>query len=119
MNAELRKLTVDLERAGAEAERRAVPALAVEGSKMKTEWRQAVTGPAWRQAANAINYDIIPLSLRGVAVDVGYDQRGMGELGNIIEFGTSTQGPIRPAGARVLKDGADRLEKYMSGISPL
>lgn len=119
MSDDLQKLTVDLERAGGRADVDARKAVQVEAFKMKAEWRQIVTGARnLGGLASAVTYDtrLIP---SGAEAEVGYEQRGQGELGNIAEFGTSTQGPKRPAGAAVLKAGADRLEKYLGGLDPL
>lgn len=119
MTDDLNRLAADLHVAGEKAQEQSYKALVVEAHKMKTEWRSIVGGGTFRQAASQINYDIIPTGLRSIAAEVGYDPRGQGKLDNIIEFGTSEHGPIHPAGERVLKGGADRLEKYLAGLDPL
>lgn len=119
MSGDLHRLLLDLEQAGPAAERASYKALQVEAHAMRDDWREALSGAQWRNAARAVSYDMLPTGLRRLTAEVGFDDRGQGELGNLLEFGSSTQGPLRPAGARVLKDGADRLEKYLSRIDPL
>lgn len=120
MSDDLSRLLVDLAKAGPKAQAASYAAVKVEAYKMRSEWQDAVKGSRrLRGLPAAVGYDILPTGLLSIAAEVGYDQRGQGELGNIAEFGTSTQGPVMPAGAKVLKGGADRLEKYLGGLDPL
>lgn len=120
MSDDLSRLLVDLTKAGPKAQAASYAAVKVEAFKMKREWRDAVSGSArLRGLPAAVGYDIFPTSLLSIAAEVGYEQQGQGELGNIAEFGTSTQPPVKPAGKQVLKNGADRLEKYLGGLDPL
>lgn len=87
---------------------------------MKQDWQRRVQGARGLPGlAGAVTYDVGLFGLRSFELEVGYEQRGQGELGNIAEFGTSTQGPKRPAGAAVLRDGAARLERYLAGLDLL
>jgi hypothetical protein len=120
MSDDLHRLAADLEIAGPRAQREAYSALRFEGQAMKQEWRGIVSGARGLPGlAGAVSYDVTAKGLRSLELEVGYDQRGQGELGNIAEFGTSTQGPKRPAGERVLKGGVDRLEKFLASLDPL
>lgn len=118
--SDLAKLTADLMVAGEKAQAASYKALQVEAHTMKDEWRRIVSGARGLQhLPRSISYDVTVSGLRSLTAEVGYDQTGQGNLGNIVEFGSSQQGPIRPAGARVLNNGAKRLEKYLSGLDPL
>lgn len=117
---DLAKLAADLDVAGPKAQRQSLAALRFEARAMQQDWRQRVGGSTrLRGLAPAVGYDILPTGLRAITAEVGYDDRGQGELGNIAEFGTSTMGPVLPAAGPVLKDGADRLERFLSGLDPL
>lgn len=118
--SDLEKLTADLLAAGPKAEAASYAALRFEAHKMRDDWRQRVSGAkGLRGLEPALGYDILPAGLRSITAEVGFDDRGQGELGNIAEYGTSTQGPKRPAGKQVLAGGADRLERYLGGLDPL
>lgn len=118
--SDLAKLIRDLEIAGPKAQAASYSVMQVEAHKMKDEWRGIVRGArALRGLEAAVSYDLHVTGLRGLEVEVGYDQKGQGELGNIAEYGTSTQGPKRPATKQVLDNGADRLEKYLGTLDPL
>lgn len=119
MSDELAKLAADLEVAGEEALKQSYKATRVEAHKMRDAWRAEVGRGTFRQAAAAISYDLLPTGLRSITAEVGFDKRGQGNLGNIIEFGSSTTGPIHPAGEKVLKGGADGLAKFLEGLDPL
>lgn len=117
---DLDRLIADLEVAGPKAQAATYKAMQFEGHQMKDDWRDIVSGARGLPGlAGAVSYDLHVDGLRGLDLEVGYDQEGQGELGNIAEYGTSTQGPKRPAGKRVLTGGADRLEKYLGGLDPL
>lgn len=119
MSEDLARLTADLSVAGENAEKASYKALVVEAHKMRGDWRTAIGGGAFRGATAALDYDIHPTGLRSVTAEVGFRKQGQGNLGNILEFGTSTQGPVRPAAAKVLKDGADRLETFLLKLEAL
>lgn len=115
MSEDLRRLVIDLEKA-ARVDVDARKLVQVEARSMKDDWRQAVTGARnLRGLPSAITYDTQDTPA-GATAEVGYEKRGQGSLGNIVEFGGSRHGPIRPAGERVLRAGADRLEKYLSDL---
>lgn len=120
MSDDLRKLEADLLAAGPEAQRQSYKATVVQAHKMRDEWRGIVSGVTGLGGLEpAISYDILPAGLRSVTAEVGFDKRGQGNLGNLAEFGSSTQGPIRPGGERVLKNGAEGLDKFLGGLDPL
>ena len=117
MSDDLRQLAADLEAAGPRAQREAYTALVVEAHAMKDDWRTRVTGVRGLPGlAAAVSYDVTVTGLREITAEIGYDQRGQGELGNIAEFGSSRHGPIRPAGRDVLLAGAQRYETYLARI---
>lgn len=117
--SDLSDLVGDLERSSAQVHRVAEKAVEVEAYRMKQDWRQRVSGArALGGLPAAINYDITTTP-NVVTAEVGYDDEGQGELGNLVEFGSSRQGPIRPAGADVLKAGADGLENYLRRVDLL
>lgn len=116
----LDRLAADLLVAGSRAQAETYKATRVEANAMRDEWRQEVSGARGLPGLPAaLSYDVLPDGLRGITAEVGYDDEGQGELGNIVEFGTSEQGPIRQAGPQVLEHGADRLERFLSGLDPL
>lgn len=119
MSDELIDLARALDVSGEKAQAASYKATVVEAHKMRDEWRKEVGGGTFSQAAAAISYDILPTGLRSITAEVGFDDRGQGELGNIIEFGSSRQGPIHPAGQKVVDGGASRLEKYLGTLDPL
>lgn len=120
MSDDLTRLVVDLRAAGEKAEKASYKALVVEAAKMKAEWQAGVKGARGLPGlARAISYDIRPAGLRAISAEVGYDKTGQGSLGNIVEFGSARQGPIRPMGAEVLAEGAQRFETYLLRLDPL
>jgi hypothetical protein len=118
--SDLTDLIGDLEQSSAaQVHRIAEKAAEVEAFRMKQDWRQRVSGARGLHGLPAaVNYDITVTS-NVVTAEVGYDDIGQGELGNIAEYGTSTQGPKRPAGKDVLKAGADGLEEYLRRVDLL
>lgn len=117
MNDDLAKLAADLNVVGEQAEKASYKALVVEASNMRDDWRKRVGGGSFAGARAALDYDVLPTGLRAITAEVGFRKEGQGKLGNVLEFGTSRSGgPIRPAGADVLRGGADRLEKYLGDL---
>lgn len=120
MSDDLTRLVHDLTVAGEKAQEQSHKALKVEGHQMRDDWRAVVSGARGLPGlARALSYDVRATGLRELTAEVGYDKVGQGNLGNIVEYGSSQQGPIRPAGERVLNDGASRLEKFLAGLDPL
>lgn len=59
------------------------------GQNVKDETRARVSShPSWKRLASSVNYDV-----SGLEVEVGYDDRGQGELAGIYEFGSSRRAP--------------------------
>lgn len=59
------------------------------GQNVKDDTRERVSShPSWKRLAPTINYD-----MHGLEVEVGYDDRGQGELAGIYEFGSSRRSP--------------------------
>lgn len=116
---ELRQLEVDLANAGDKAQEQGYGALRHEAREMRDDWRAAVGSGPFRGASAALSYDVMPTGLREITAEVGFEKEGQGNLGNILEHGTSTQGPVRPAGEQVVTAGADRLERFLATLDPL
>lgn len=56
---------------------------------VKDDARSRVSGhPSWKRLAATINYDMF-----GLEGEVGYDDRGQGELAGIYEFGSARRSP--------------------------
>lgn len=92
-------------------------ALEVEGFRMKQSWRENVRGTRGLAGlAAAVSYDVTRTGPGQYTAEVGYDKSGQGELGNLAEFGSSLHGPIRPTGARVVKDAAERAAEFLADL---
>ena len=91
------------------------PVLMKAAQNVKDDARAAVSGhPSWRRLAHTINYDMY-----GLEGEVGYDDRGQGELAGIYEFGSSRRAP-HPTLIPAAKAEEDRfvqaLEKALVGL---
>jgi hypothetical protein len=89
---------------------RAVVAKAL--TNIKTGARKNVSShPTWKRLAHTINYD-----QTGLVGEVGYDDRGQGELAGIAEFGSARHAP-HPALLPAAKDEAPRFEKATAEVA--
>jgi len=92
-------------------------AMQVEAFRMKQEWRENVRGTRGLPGlAAAVSYDVTRTGPAEITAEVGYDKTGQGNLGNLAEFGSSQHGPIRPTGARVVKDAAERAAAFLADL---
>lgn len=94
-SADLNRLAVDI----GVASKAAVPAVRAALKKgaqnIKYEARSNVSShPSWKRIGSTINYSESSLGGSwGLSVEVGYDDRGQGELAGIYEFGSARRGP--------------------------
>lgn len=62
------------------------------GQNIKDDTRSRLSShPSWKRLGHTVSYDMY-----GLAVEVGYEDRGQGELAGIAEFGSARKAP-RPA----------------------
>jgi hypothetical protein len=113
MSDDLRQLAVDLSRAAKTVDPRKF--VQVEAHRIKQDWQREWTGiRGMPHIARSVTYDT-KLTASGAEAEIGPDpDRPQGPLDNIVEYGGSTQGPIRPVTPRLVKDAGDRMEKYLS-----
>lgn len=69
------------------------------------------THPSWKRLASTINFDIF-----GLTADIGYDDRGQGNLAGIAEFGSARHAP-HPALMPAARDEAPRFEKAILDVA--
>lgn len=86
------------------------------GLETKEETRKRIsTDKRWRRLPATVNYH-----MKGLAVEVGYDDVGQGELASIYEFGTSqraphpTLGPVSIVQAKLFQIFAVQIVKKVS-----
>lgn len=68
--------------------------------------------PSWRKLAPTINYDTFGL----LSGEVGYDDRGQGELAGIAEFGSARHAP-HPALVPASQAEADRFVQALADVA--
>jgi hypothetical protein len=106
----------DLATAGVRAGIAAVGVVERGALNVKTTARGlAPSGPHTPAYASSITYTM-KISGSQVAAEIGPEPRGQGNLGNIFEYGTSTQGPqshLAPA----LEQEAPRFERFMAQLA--
>lgn len=93
-----------------------VTLLAKTGLETKNETRKRVSShKRWRRIAGSVNYH-----MKGLAVEVGYDDIGQGELAGIYEFGSArraphpTLGPVSIVQAKLFQMGAVQILKKVT-----
>ncbi len=118
MADDLTRLAIDLAAAGVGARVDARKLVQVEMHTVKREWQSAWTGiTGMPHIARSITYDTreTPIGTEG---EVGPDpSRPQGPLDNIVEYGSSQHGPIRPVTHRLATDAGARLEKYLADVA--
>jgi hypothetical protein len=91
----LRELAATLARSGAEAERQGRQVVSRGALNIKNDWRnnaRATAGAHARLYPLSIGYDLHARPGGGTLAVIGPDKEGpQGPLGNILEYGTSTQ----------------------------
>lgn len=89
--------------------------LEVEAVTMKRDWQSAWSGiRGMPHIGVTVTYDI-KTTASGAEAEVGPDpSRMQGPLDNIVEYGSSLNGPIRPVTEQLASAAGDRLEKYLA-----
>lgn len=101
-------LAADIGRASAEGVAAARPVVKKAAQNIKDETVGEIPDRYWGKLKPTVSYDIV-----GLDADVGYEDRGQGELAGIYEFGSARRAPhptLYPAADRE----APRFEKAMS-----
>lgn len=112
ISAEVRKLAEDLAEAPYRLEGAVDPVVEKGALKVKTGWRERVTGMSHlARLPYAISYDRV-YAPGEVGAEIGYNKEGVGDLGNIREFGTSDQ-PGHLDGAAAL---AEEEEPFVAAL---
>lgn len=98
-SSDLKRLSADLGRASATVQVAARAVVEKSALNIKNDTRKNVSKhPSWKHLASTVNYDVM-----GLSAEVGYDDRGQGQLAGIYEFGSSRRGPhptLLPAAQR-------------------
>lgn len=101
-------LAVDIGRASAQGVAAARPVVKKAAQNVKDETVDEIPDRYWGKLKPTVSYDIV-----GLDAEVGYEDRGQGELAGIYEFGSARRDPhptLYPAADRE----APRFEKAMS-----
>lgn len=87
----------------------------VEAMNVKREWQQEWSGiRGLPHIGRSVTFDTKD-TRAGAEAEIGPDpSRTQGPLDNIVEFGSSQHGPIRPVTRRLVDAAADRLETYLA-----
>jgi hypothetical protein len=114
--SQLTKLAADLRSHSRKTPAAAVAVVSKGALNVKNDWRKAWSGIGHAPALPAaVTYET-KVNLRSVEAEIGPDKdRRQGALGNIIEFGTSKNGP-RPGGAPALEREASRFEAAAAAL---
>jgi hypothetical protein len=114
--SQLQKLAADIRAHSRNTPAAAVQVVAKGALNIKADWRKAWAGLAHAPyLPAAITYDTT-VRVSSIEAEIGPDKdRRQGALGNIVEFGTSKNGP-RPGGAPAL---AREEPKYVSAVEKL
>lgn len=111
-DSQLRQLAADLDAAPRKVD--ALKLVTVEALKTKKDWAARWTGiRGMPHLARSVTYDV-EQTASGAEAEIGPDpSRTQGPLDNIVEFGSSINGPIRPVTKAVADAAADRLEDFL------
>lgn len=106
--SELRQLSVRMGRLPRELVEPAHAVVAKGLLNVKNDTRERVSDhPSWRRLAQTVTYEQV-----GLSGEVGYEDRGQGELAGIAEFGSVRHAP-HPALIPASKAEAPRFEKAL------
>lgn len=115
--SELMALATDLENAPAAASPFIRKAVQVTAHKVKKDAQNTVsTRKQIGHAAAAIHYETQE-SGSGVDAEIGYDKGGVGNLGNIVEFGSPRFSPSHDLGNALLNNEADFEDGIAKAVS--
>lgn len=109
--SELRDLSASLGRASSVLIEQAHVVIAKGALNIKNDTREHVSDDDyWRKLAATVNYEQV-----GLSAEIGFEDRGQGELAGIYEFGSARRSPhptLMPAFAREVP----RFEKAMGDL---
>lgn len=113
MSDDLGDLVRELEAAAGSIDPRAL--VQVEAMNVKRDWQQEWSGiRGLPHIGRSVTFDTKE-SRAGAEAEIGPDPgRTQGPLDNIVEFGSSQHGPIRPVTRRLVEAAGDRLEAYLA-----
>lgn len=113
MSDDLGDLVRELRSAAANIDPRAL--VKVEALNVKREWQQAWSGiRGLPHIGQSVTFEAKD-TRAGAEAEIGPDPaRTQGPLDNIVEFGSSQHGPIRPVTRRLVEAAGDRLEAYLA-----
>lgn len=110
--SELRALSGSLGRASTAIINEARAVIAKGATNIKKDARSRVSDhPSWKRLESTINYEQV-----GLWAQVGYEDRGQGELAGIAEFGSARHAP-HPALMPAAKAEAPRFEKAIGDVA--
>jgi len=110
--SELELLSANLGRASARVIDQAHAAIAKGALNIKNETRDGLKGLAyWAKLTSTVNYEQV-----GLWAEIGYDDRNMGELAGIFEFGSVKHAP-HPTLIPAARAEAPRFEKAMGDLA--
>ena len=113
--SEVRDFAADLGRVAGRVVPEAQKVVKKAVQNVKDDARSRVSGhPSWKRLASTINYDMF-----GLEAEVGYDDRGQGELAGIYEFGSARRGPhptLIPAAQAEAPRFVEALDKAIRGL---
>lgn len=87
----------------------------VEAFRVKQDWQAAWSDiRGMPHIGRSVTYDTRTTAF-GAEAEIGPDpERTQGPLDNIVEFGSSAHGPLRPVTDRLRREAGDRLERYLA-----
>ena len=109
---ELRELSASIGRAPAALITGAVAVIAKGSNNIKKDARSRVSDhPTWKRLEQTINYEQV-----GLSSEIGYEDRGQGELAGIAEFGSAKHDP-HPALIPAFREESPKFEQAMSAAA--
>ena len=86
------------------------------GQNVKNDTQRAVSNHIrWKHVASSVNYDFGGTGSSSF-VEIGYDKRGQGNFGHILEYGSSKKAP-HPALIPAFESEAQRFPEFMAQIA--
>lgn len=111
-DSELRALSQRIGRASTLMIAEAAKVVGKGALNIKNETRANMSDhPSWKRLGNTVNYELV-----GLTAEVGYEDRGQGELAGIYEFGSARHAP-HPTLIPAAKAEAPRYAKAMTAAA--
>ena len=111
-DSELRALSLNIGRASTAMIVEAAKVVAKGALTIKNETRAGISDhPSWRKLKSTVTFEQV-----GLTADIGYEDRGQGELAGIAEFGSARHAP-HPALIPAAKAEGPRYEKAMTAAA--